>query len=242
MRLIKPLILCLLTLLLLVGCQSPPETAETVLQKILAAHDKEGGLQKIQGLLFHGHVQALTEENQGKLWILYRHPEKLRVVVELKESKEDRLYLEGEGWNDAGKGFLKASGMTLDLMKFQTEHLSLALGLLEGKYQVRLLDAVTEDNPVKLALTDDAGLETKISVDPFRWVIRTVEREFEIKGQKVVMAVLYEEYRTVKGVQLPYRLLNFINGKPVGRTDFTSIQTNPSIPENIFSAPEDGAR
>ena len=242
MKQIKPLLLCLVIILLLVGCQAPPETAESVLQKILAAHDKEGGLQKIQGLLFHGHVQALTEENQGKLWILYRHPEKLRVVAELQESKEDRLYLAGEGWTDNGSGFLKASGMTLDLMKFQTEHLSLTLGLLEGRYQVRLLEAVTEDKPVALVLTDVDGLETKISVDPFRWVVRTVEREFEINGQKAVMAVLYEEYRTVKGVQLPHRILNFVNGKPVGRTDFTSIQTNPSVPENIFSAPGDGAR
>jgi hypothetical protein len=116
------------------------------------------------------------------------------------------------------------------------------LGLTEGKYRVRLLEAVTEDNPVNLILTDKDGLETKISVDPFRWVVRTAEREFEINGQKAVMTVLYEEYRTVKGVQLPHRILNFVNGKPVGRTDFTSIQTNPSIPENIFSAPGDGAR
>lgn len=242
MKQIKPLLFFLLMIFLLAGCETPPETAESVRQKILDAHGKEGRLQQIKGLLFHGHVQALNEENHGKVWILYRHPEKLRVVAELDKMKEDRLYLDGEGWSDDGGGFSKVSGMALDVMKFQVEHLGLPLGILGGKYQMRLLETVSEDNPVRLVLTDVDGLETKISVDPYRWVIRTVEREFEVNDQKLLLAVVYEEYRTVKGVQLPHRILNFVNGKPVGRTDFTSIQTNPSIPENIFSAPGDGAR
>jgi hypothetical protein len=56
------------------------------------------------------------------------------------------------------------------------------------------------------------------------------------------MGVLYEEYRTVKGVQLAHRTVNFVNNKPVGRTDYSSIQINPSIPENIFSPPGQRAR
>jgi len=231
-----------IAVLIVAGCRKPPETAETLLPKVLAAHGGEEALRQVKGYLFHGHAKSLTDEEQGKLWIIYRHPDKLRVVVEMTESKEERLYLQGAGWNDEGQGFKPATGMILDLMKFQTEHLSLPLRLLEGKYRARLLDKIVDGEPIRLALTDAGGLETRITIDPVRMVIRAVERDFEVGEQKVVMAVLYEEYRTIKGVQLPHRVLNFINGNPVGRTDFTSVQINPSIPEKIFSTPERGAR
>ena len=243
MKKLNVLALLLIALVIVVaGCRKPPETAETLVLKVLAAHGGEEALRQVKGYLFHGHAKSLADEEQGKLWIIYRHPDKLRVVVEMTDAREERLYLQGIGWNDDGKGFKSASGMILDLMKFQTEHLSLPLRLLEGKYRASLLGEIVEGEPIRLALTDTDGLETRISIDPVRMVIRAAERDFEVGNQKVVMAVLYEEYRTIKGVQLPHRILNFINGNPVGRTDFTSVQINPSIPEKIFSAPGQGAR
>ncbi len=227
----------LASIILMAGCQKPPETAESVLQKVIASHAKDDALAHVDGLLYHGHVQALTGEQHGKLWILFRQPEKLRVVVEMENAKEDRLYLDGLGWRDDGKGFVPATDLDYDLMKFQTEHLTLPLGLKKRKYEVRLAEKIVANEPVRLTLIDKDGIETKITIDPVRWVIRTAERAVEIKGQTALLGVVYEEYRTIKGVQLPYRILNFINGQPVGRTDFTSIQINPSIPENIFSAP-----
>ena len=228
----------LLATVLLFGCQEKPETAATVMQKVITAHGGESALNQVQGLLFHGHVQSLTESDHGKLWILYRQPGQLRVIAELEKRKEDRLYLQGEGWTDSGSGFEKTTGLSLDLMKFQTEHLSLLFGLAEGAYQPRLLEeAIVADQPIRLALTDKDGLETRVTIDPVSWLVRTVERDLMVEDKKVSFGIAYEEYRPVKGVQLPYRIQNFVNGKPVAQADFGSVQINPSLPENVFSAP-----
>jgi hypothetical protein len=238
MQLIKVTLLCLLVMALSVSCQKQPETAATVLQKVIAAHGAEPALNEVQGLLFHGHIQSLNENDHGKLWILYRHPDQLRVIGELTNKKEDRLYLRGEGWIDNGSGFTRATGLALDLMKFQSEHLSLFSGLLAGKYQLRLIGEIRADQPVEMALTDADGLETKITIDPVNWLVRAVERALVVDGEKVSFGIAYEEYRRVKGVQLPFRILNLVNGQLIIQADFGSVQTNPSLPENVFSTPD----
>lgn len=232
----------LLVIFLLTACQKPPETAESVVQKIVAAHGAEQALRAAHGLLFHGHIQALMQEDHGKVWILYRRPDQLRVIVQLEKSGEDRLYLAGKGWRDSGQGFVEVTGPALDVMGFQAEHLDLPFRLMAGEYSPRLLEEVVPDKPVRLALTDADGVETLIAVDPVRWVIRTVERELVMNGQSLKIGIVYEEYRVVKDIQLPLRILNYINGQPVGQTDFMSVQTNPSLPENVFSPPGTGAR
>jgi len=234
---IKFTLICLLVLFLLSGCQEKPETAATVVQKVINAHGAEPSLRNVQGLLFHGHVQAFNEGDHGKLWILYRQPGQLRVIAELEKRREDRLYLHGEGWTDDGSGFVKASGLSLDLMKFQAEHLALLSGLIDGAYQPRLLEEIVVDQPIRLALTDKDGLETRVTIDPLSWLVRTVERELTVEDNQVVFGIAYEEYRPVKGVQLPFRIQNFVNGKPVGQADFGAVQINPSLPEDVFSAP-----
>ena len=231
------LLVPLFMVLLLAGCQKPPETAESVVQKIIAAHGTEKALREAQGFLFHGHIQAIINNDHGKLWILYRRPAQLRVIVQLEKSKEDRLYLHGTGWRDSGKGFIEVADAPLEVMKFQADHLDLPFGLLEGKYKAELLNEIVPDKPAKLMLTDSDGVHTTITVDPVRWVVRTVERDFLVKGQKARLGVVYEEYRTIKGVQLPFRILNYVNGQGVGQTDFQSVQTNPSLPETVFSTP-----
>ncbi|NIQ97768.1 MAG: hypothetical protein GWN87_29055, partial [Desulfuromonadales bacterium] len=197
--------LALVMLLSLYGCQQPPETAGTVVRKVIAAHAGKGRLSQVEGFLFHGHVQALSGDQHGKLWILLRQPEKLRVVVEGENSKEDRLYLDGRGWLDEGEGMVRATGPDYELMKFQAEHLTLPFGLHKNKYRVRLAEEIVAGQPVRLILTDADGIETKISIDPVRWVIRTAERAIDIKGREVLLGVAYEEYRSIKGVQLPHR-------------------------------------
>jgi len=232
------ILLFLFVLLALAGCQAPPETAASVVQKVVAAHGAEKSLAEAKGFLFHGHIQALMKNDHGKLWILYRRPAQLRVIVQLEKSKEDRLYLNGQGWRDSGAGFVEVADSPLAVMKFQAEHLDLPFRLFEGKYQAELLGEILPDKPVKLLLTDVDGIKTYRSVDPVKWVVLLVEREFTVNGQQARLGVVYEDYRTVKGVQLPFRILNFVNGQPVGRTDFQSVQTNPSLPEAVFSAPE----
>lgn len=238
---LKILLVPLLLLVLLAGCQKPPETAESVVQKIIAAHGTEQALREAQGLLFHGQIQAFMRKDHGKVWILFRRPAQLRVVLQMEKSREDRLYLDGPGWRDSGKGFIEVSGSPLEVMKFQAEHLDLPFRLLEKKYQARFLEEITPEKPIKLVLTDSDGIEITISVDPVRWVVRTVEREFMVNDQKVRLGVVYEEYRAVKGIQLPFRILNFVNGQAVGRTDFLSVQTNPFLPEDVFSRPGEKA-
>jgi len=234
-------LLIFVALLVLCGCQEKPESAESVAQKVVQAHGGAEALRTAQGFLFHGLIHSLGEEEHGKVWVLFRQPDLLRVVAELADMKVDRLYINGEGWLDSGTGFEKASGMDLDLMRFQAEHLMIPLGLLEKKYQLKLLEKTGESAPTRLLLTDSSGTETIISIDPINSVVRMVEREIVVQDKNVKFGVVYEDYRPVKGLQMPFRTINFVNGKAIGRSDYQSVQTNPSLPENIFSSPGNGA-
>ena len=237
MRRVNSIGLLLLAVLILAGCQEKPETAESVVQKVIGAHGGAKAMRDAGGLLFHGQINALVEQEQAKIWILFRKPLQLRVALESEKFKEDRLFLDGQGWQNNGSGFFAVSGSALAVMQFQAEHLSLPFRLLERQYEVVMPNEVVADQPVVLMLKDAEGIETKVSVDPVKWFVRAVERDFEIRGAMTRFSVVYEDYRTVKGLQLPFRISNYINGQAVGRTDFVSVQTNPSLPEKIFSAP-----
>ena len=226
---------------LMPGCQEEPETAETVALRVVLAHGGAAAINEARGFLFHGHVQGMTEKEHGKLWILYRQPEALRVIVETTELKEERLYLQGRGWIDRGSGFQPVSGLTLDLLRFQADHLGIISGLQEKRFQLTLLEGSEEGGMTRLKLVDSGGESMVVLIDPINSVVRKVERILEIQGEKVTFGVLYEDYRPVKGVQMPFRKINFVNGQLVGRSDFQSVQANPSIPEKVFSMPRNGA-
>ena len=231
------LVLCLLTLLLL-SCQQKADTPEAIVKKVIAAHGGAEKLRAVNGYLYLGQIQAAMADDQGKVWILYREPEQLRVIIRMSEGKEERLLLGDEGWRDNGRGFVKVDGPALAVMAFQAEHIDLPRHLVEKRYKVKKAEIQNEEKGETLILTDADGVETVVVVDPVRSVIRTVEREFDIAGQTVRMGVAYEDYRDVKGVQLPFRLLNFVNGQLVGRTDYQSVQINPPLPERVFERPE----
>src|SRR6056297_1799847 len=108
-----------LAVVTLSACRHPPATVETVLPKIIAAHGSEENLRRVEGALFHGHIQALLKNEVGELWILYRRPDRLRVMLEMSAGREERLLAGERGWRDIGAGFVAIDGLPLSLMRFQ---------------------------------------------------------------------------------------------------------------------------
>jgi len=240
MRRVEIIFLIVVVATLLLSCQKPPETADSIARRVVEAHGGAKALSEARGFLFHGHVQNLIEDKHAKVWILFRRPGELRVIAEMDDAKEDRLFLDGAGWIDSGSGFEKATGISYDLLEFQSEHLRIPFGLQQGFYRLELLDQVVEGEPVRLRLTDPDGAEMTITIDPINSVVRKVERELVVQGENATFGVVYEDYRPVKGMQVPFRMINFVNGKPIVVTSFQSIQTNPSVPEKVFSPPGSG--
>ena len=176
----------MLTLLLL-SCQQKADTPEAIVKKVIAAHGGAEKLRAVNGYLYLGQIQAAMADDQGKVWILYREPEQLRVIIRMTEGKEERLLLGDEGWRDNGRGFVKVDGPALAVMAFQAEHIDLPRHLVEKRYKVKKAEIQNEEKGETLILTDADGVETVVVVDPVRSVIRTVEREFDIAGQTVRM-------------------------------------------------------
>lgn len=223
--------------IILPACQQPPETSESVLQKIIAAHGSPEKLRRIEGMLLHGRIQALLKNEVGELWILYQRPDRLRVVLEMPGGREERLLVGERGWRDVGPGFEAIEGLPVSLMHFQAEHLDLPWRLLQGNYRVNLIAPMEEGEPVRLELVDADGTETRVTVDSQSWLIHSVERDFVVDDQDVRLKVVYDTYRLVKGVQLPLRMRNLLNEQLVGRSEFTTVQIDPALPQTVFTEP-----
>ena len=151
---------------------------------------------------------------------------------------EDRLLLGNRGWRDFGGGFEVASGHSLEAMIFQCNHLNLPMGLLEQKFQIAYKPRKTGDQEIPvLELTTSEQPPMSVIIDPETGLIRQVNGQITMGSHGVVMGVGYSDYRKVNGVMLPFRLVNYVNGRPIAESNYGSVEVNVSLNPDTFTPP-----
>ena len=84
-------------------------------------------------------------------------------------------------------------------------------------------------------LTGADGPPMTVIIDPETGLIQLIEGRIMKGGRKVSMGVGYGDYREVAGVMLPYRIINYVNGKDIAESRYDFVGVNTGLDQNYFS-------
>jgi hypothetical protein len=222
--------------LLLPACQSQRDPADVWKAKVLRAHGGAQILKQISTLFFAGKI--VTRDDNGTVALYVSHPGKLRATMKYQNRSEDRILLGNRGWRDFGPGFEEVSGPSLAAMIFQYNHLNLPMGLLEQKSETAYRPRKKGDQEIPvLELTAQGQPPMTVIIDPETGLIQRVNGKITMGNHEVVMGAGYSDYRTINGVMLPFRIVNYVNGTPIAESRYDSVKVNVSLKPDTFSPP-----
>jgi len=203
-------------------------------QTYLTIRDRE---QQGRGYSFH-HGQA--NGSGGVFWSFTEFPDKERVEL-TKERDIAELYVGKKGWEITYKGphpieqkdlddYLRRRRFSLDTVLRTWVNDPTVVLLFEGPavaaqhpvQQVTLINA--HDESVTLYFDTDTHLPVKKS---FSW-------RDPIDRQKNLEEEVYENYRPVSGVTVPYNVTRYFNGDMTSQRFLNSVTINQGLDEAMF--------
>jgi hypothetical protein len=209
------------------------EPVDSLKAKVLAAHGGVDTLKQISTLVFSGKIS--TRGDSGTVTLILSRPGKLRATMEYDQKYEDRILLDNQGWRDFGDGFEEVVDYSLDAMIFQYNHLNLPVGFLDEKYKILHVDQKIESPTFEiLELIAKNEPPMAIIIDPETGLIRQVNGKIFIGENEVVMSVGYRDYKKVNDVMLPFRIINYVNGKAIAESRYDSVQLNVELDSKSF--------
>lgn len=108
---------------------------------------------------------------------------------------------------------------------------------LEGRtvQHVRLFRVSTRNAAVDATLTKNSELNIFVDAQSSRIVKISFPyvSENDLR-QSLPMEILYDDYRVINGIAIPFHQRYFYNGEPAGELQFTSVAVNQGIPDSVF--------
>ena len=203
-------------------------------EKIIEAHGGADSLARIATLVFKGRIS--TREDRGTVVLALSRPQRLRTTMKYSKRYEDRILQGKRGWRNFGAGFEEAAGPSLDAMVFQYNHLDLPMGFIDGNYRISYVEKKIADKIFPaLELTGADGPPMTVIIDDETGLIQLIEGKISTGGREVAMGVGYGDYRKVSGVMLPYRIINYVNGKAIAESRYDTVAVNAELDQNYFS-------
>jgi hypothetical protein len=232
------LLAAVLSFCFLNGCRKPktlPMTpADQWQARIMAAHGGSKALARISTLVYTGKIA--TRGDRGTVVLVLSRPQKLRTTMKYLKRYEDRILLGKRGWRNFGTGFEEATGPSLDAMLFQYNHLSLPMGFIDNNYKITYTEQkIGAKIFPALELIGADGPPMTVIIDDETGLIQLIEGKISTGGREVAMGVGYGDYREVGGVMLPYRIINYVNGKAIAESRYDTVAVNAELDANYFS-------
>jgi hypothetical protein len=74
-----------------------------------------------------------------------------------------------------------------------------------------------------------------IAINPETGLIHQVDGRISMGTQEVVMGIVYEDYKSVAGVMLPHRIINFVYGNAIAESRYDTVRVNAELDQNTFN-------
>ena len=231
---VSSLLLIVIPCFFLWACRQPIKPVDKWQAKMLEAHGGRDALARVATILYSGRIA--TRGDRGTVDLIVSRPGKLRTSMKYLKRYEDRILLEKRGWRNVGTGFEEASGASLNAMIFQYNHLSLPMGIINGKYNISYteLELAGKTLPA-FELTGEQEPAMTVIIDPGTGLIQRIDGRITMGAREIVMGVDYSDYRKVSGFMLPHRIVNYVNGNAVAESLYDKVAVNVALDPNVFS-------
>ena len=223
---------------------APRDSAATML--VNAVVEARGGLQALKNVrTVIAEADTALRMEQGtlvtttKTYVAY--PDKFRVDATIQGIETVQVFNAGAAWvrNPAGVQDVP-QGMRDEMMAgVQRDMIPLLVNAAEGRLTVRLLPDETRDGQRfrVLEISGDELPAVKLFVDRQNLVARQAYAAAGPDGRPESAEEAFSDYRTVDGIQVPFKAELVRRGAVILSRTLTSVTLNSPIDERLFARP-----
>jgi outer membrane lipoprotein-sorting protein len=234
--------------------KAPPSklTAEQIAEKNVAARGGLDAWRKIQSMVWVGHMES-SDPNVPRLTfaLQQKRPNKTRFELNSLAEKTLRLYDGNHGWKIKPKhdGSLDTQPYTPQDLQFARNAQGIDGVLIDyqakgSAVELKGVEKVEGHKAYRLGVKLASGDEHDVWVDAKTFLDVKYDRvSYSPTGTRERVSVLYRNYQTVDGLQIPGTLEIGGGSNPaVARMVIDKIALNPPLDDKVFSKPFDRHR
>jgi outer membrane lipoprotein-sorting protein len=222
-------------------------TAAQIIEKNAVARGGVEAWRNIDTMEWTGRVSTIGGPTQSMPFVLeQKRPNLTRFVLVTQNQKSVRVFDGTTGWKlrpaEGGKPDLQS--YTEDELKFARDSQAIDGPLMEdvakgGTFSRGDVESVDGRQAYTLTVKLPSGVTHRIWVDAQSFLESRFDREFlTAAGRTAVASVLYRDYRTFEGLQLPTTIETAAgNDKPANRLVIEKVVLNSRMDERAFTKP-----
>jgi hypothetical protein len=212
------------------------QEVDPVVEKVIEAYGGRERLAKVKSIAAEGKIMALVRGDEGTYRRALRRDGNLFVDIVYSRSSERRILHDNKGYRGTGGKVEEVSGPRYQAMVYQYNELNLPYGLLDDTFTVHSLrkDTVNGDAVNVLRLADREGNQMDVFVHEENYRIVKCEGRFVVGAESTSLSAEFGDFRTVDGVLLPFKIVNYAGGRKISKTTIDRYQVNPAIDDSLF--------
>lgn len=230
-RLFAALVLLLFPL---AAAADPPPEVDALIRRSVEAYGGEAALKAVAGMRQTGRLTSLRTGAEGPVERVFQRPDRFRIDIRAPGQPAEVRVLDGaRAWKDGAEA---ASPLRQSIV-LQAVRFNLPLILLESRQTVRDLGPVADQQGRTLralAVPMGEGMTLVADLDPESGRILRSRGVLSMGGQSMEFATLYDGFRTVGGVLVPFREQHYAMGMNTGSTVLDAVEVNPALPASVF--------
>ncbi|MBX9878150.1 MAG: aspartyl protease family protein [Candidatus Obscuribacterales bacterium] len=224
-------------------------TARDVAQQILAAYGGADAFKKMNDAPFKGKAQksisaAMSGASNALDLVVYGSGDKYRVETKVLGENVVAGYDGQNSWSQFGDWISKDTATPTKEVHDEIEHsMKVILAVTLPTTKLELLPAKPIEGKLcdAIKITPLGQTPTTIYSDPQNHLVLRAEymgidREQGVMGLK---AVDYLDYRPVSGSLLPFKTVEYLNGKKVSDTVMSEVDFNFAVTDDLFQMPRE---
>ena len=210
--------------------------AGMLVEKVIEAYGGKSRLSAVAAISAEGRITAFVRGDEGTYRRTLRRDGSLFVDIVYSRSSERRILHKGKGYRGTGGQVEEVSGPRYLAMVYQYNELDLPYGLLDGTLTVSGLrkDTVHGEAAYVLRLADRGGSQMDVGVNAKDSRIVKCTGIFVVGTESTSLSAEFEDFRTVDGVLLPFRVVNYAGGRKISVTTIDQYFINPAFDDALF--------
>jgi hypothetical protein len=221
------------------GVPSPPvrdREADALVEKVVRAHGGREALENLRAVYARGRITAFMRRDEGTYERYLVRPGKLQVDIRYRRMSERRVLTGARGFRGVDDGpLVEVEGPRYFSMLYQYLSLDMPYVLMTGKHRVSHEGFETGDGRRTdvLGVEVEGGLPVRVYVDAGTGHVVKTTGYFAVGGKTASLSAEFSDFRTLGGVALPYRVVNYASGLKIGETLLEEYRVNPPLPEGF---------